>query len=111
MSGDEAACLEARQFFGNISTAPVKYAVGRNTAVCLDDDEAAALIRRRAAESISKVGKLRPFYASLPLEIQLTYTRADYCDNVCERRSDVERLDARTIRRRVDKVAVFSDLL
>ena len=55
VSGDEAACLEARQFFGDIPTAPVKYALGRNTAVCLDGDEALELIRRRAAES--KIGR------------------------------------------------------
>ena len=110
-AGDEAACVEAHQFFGDVVTAPVKYAVGRNTAVCLDNDEAVALIRRRAAESISRIGKIRPYRPTMPFDLEFTYTRADYCDAVCANRSDVNRINARTIRRRQDTIVDYRDIM
>jgi len=98
VSGDEAACVEARAFFDPVETANVKRGVGRNRAELVDLDEACSRIRRAARGAVSLVGKARPFRPTTPMEIILTFCRADYCD-VAAGHEGVERLDARTVRK------------
>jgi len=100
VSGDEAACVEARQFFHPVETAIVKTGVGRNRAVLVDLDKARACIREAARRSISIVKDARPFVPSKPMEIILEYTRSDYCDSAVAR--GAERIDARTVRKVTD---------
>jgi D-amino peptidase len=97
MSGDEAACAEARNFFGPIETAAVKRAVGRNRAELIDLQEARHRIREAARRAVSLIGKARPFTPIKPMEIVLEYNRADYCDGPAAK-PGIERLNARTIR-------------
>ena len=97
VSGDEAACAEARAFFSPIETAAVKQGVGRNRAIAYPADEAHALIREAARRAIDLVGKARPFRLIEPMEIKVEYMRSDYCDRIAEL-DGVERLDARTVR-------------
>ena len=99
MSGDEAACKEAHDFFDPIETAAVKKAVGRNKADLVPLDEARARIREAAKKSISLVGKAKPFKVKMPMEIVLEFNRADYCDSAIKNLPTWERLDARTIRK------------
>jgi D-amino peptidase len=98
VSGDEAACVEARQFFSPVETAVVKRGVGRNRAELIAVEEARQRIREAARRAISLVGKARPFQPLKPMEIRLEYNRADYCDAAAGR-PGVERLDARTVRK------------
>ncbi len=98
MSGDEAACVEARQFFHPLETAAVKRGIGRNRAELVDVEEARARIREAARRAVSLVGQAKPFAPLKPMEILLEYNRADYCDAVAGR-PGVERLDARTVRK------------
>jgi D-amino peptidase len=101
VTGDEAACAEAREFFGDIETVAVKRATGRNHASCLHPKRAQELIREAAARAIKSVGELQPFVVEMPAEVKLTVTRADYVDGLA-RRPGVERMDARTIRKTID---------
>jgi len=98
VSGDEAACAEARQFFNPVETAVVKQAIRRNRAELVESDEARARIREAAGKSIALIGKARPFVPTKPMEIILEYNRSDYCDRVADN-PGVERLDARTVRK------------
>jgi len=97
VSGDEAACAEARAFFNPIETAAVKQGVGRNRAIAYPPDEARARIREAARKAIGLVGQARPFRPLEPMEIKVEYMRSDYCDEIAQREG-VERMDARTIR-------------
>jgi D-amino peptidase len=97
VSGDEAACAEARNFFSPVETAAVKRGVGRNRAELVDLKEARDHIREAARRALGLIGKGRPFIPIKPMEIVLEYNRADYCDGVAGR-PGIERLDARTIR-------------
>ena len=97
VSGDEAACAEARAFFGPIQTAAVKQGVGRSKAIGYPPEEARARIRRAARQAMALVGKVQPIRPILPMEVKIEYTRSDYCDGAAAR-PGVERLDARTIR-------------
>jgi D-amino peptidase len=98
VSGDEAACKEAREFFDPIETAAIKKGIGRNKADCLPLDEAHSRIREAARKAVSLVGKAKPFVPKKPMTIVLEYNRADYCDSAASRLKYVERVDARTIK-------------
>lgn len=110
VSGDEAACVEAKQFFGDIAVAAVKYAVGRNTANTVDLAEAERRIYEAAKAGMTLAGKIPPFRPLLPAEIRIEYNRADYCDSAAQR-PHTERLDARTLRKVIPEIKEFTDLL
>jgi D-amino peptidase len=107
VSGDQAACVEARQFFGNIECAVVKYGVGRNKAELVDERKAEELITDAAARSISLVGKIKPYRPILPLDLKLELYRSDYCDEIATD-PGIERIDARTVRKVSDS---YKDIL
>ncbi len=98
VSGDEAACAEARAFLGPVETAVVKRAIGRNRAECVDLAEAERRIREAAKRAMSLVGKAKLYTPILPMEIIEEYTRTDYADAVADK-PGVERLDARRLRK------------
>jgi len=98
VSGDEAACVEAREFFSPLETAIVKRGIGRNRAELTPSDEARARIREAARRAVSLIGQASPFCPSLPMEIIMKFNRTDYCDKVA-RYPGNERVDARTVRK------------
>jgi len=97
VSGDEAACAEARQFFDPVETAAVKRGKGRNRAELVDPKEARSRIREAARRAIALVGRAKPYVPAKPMEIVLRYNRSDYCDGVAGKEG-MTRLDSRTIR-------------
>ena len=110
VSGDEAACVEAKQFLGDIEVAVVKYAVGRNTAKAVDLDEALSKIYTAAKNGMSLIGKIKPYKPLMPMEVILELNRSDYCDMKMNS-PDVERIDARTVKKIVREIKSFYDIL
>lgn len=111
VSGDEAACVEAKAFLGDIECAAVKYGIGRNKARSIDPDEALVKIKNAACNSMKLIGKIKPYKPIMPLEIKLELYRSDMCDAIMERGANIERLDARTVRKLVYKVENYTDIL
>ena len=111
VSGDEAACAEARDFLGEIATAVVKRGTGWASAELVDFEEAEARIRAAAQEGMAKIKTIAPYCPALPLEIKLTYFRADFCEATLARCPGLERVDARTVRKTVRKVEYYTDIL
>ena len=109
VSGDAAACEEAKSFVGDIETAIVKHAVGRNRAVSLPANEARERIYRAAKNAVGLVGKIDPYRFLQPAEIRLTLQRTDCCDSLLERSKDAERVDGRTLRKYVSKAESYFD--
>jgi D-amino peptidase len=101
VAGDEAACLEATRFFDPCRIAAVKRGLSRQRAECYDLEEARARIRRAAKEAIAIIPDAKPFAPNKPMEILLTFTRADYADSAATH-PGVERIDARTVRKVTD---------
>jgi D-amino peptidase len=98
VSGDEAACVEAHQFFSSCKTAPVKRGVGRQRAEALPLDDARLRIWQAAKDAIAIIPQAGPFVPLKPMEIIIEFTRADYADQAaCG--PGVERLDARAVRK------------
>jgi len=100
VSGDEAACVEARQFFYPVETAIVKRGIGRQRAELVPLEEARNRIREAARRSINIIKNAKPFVPTQPMEIILEFTRSDYCDGAVAR--GAERIDARTVRKVTD---------
>lgn len=98
MSGDEAACKEAHDFFRPCKTAAVKRGVGRQRAEALPVEEAHARIWQAAHDAIAIVRDAKPFQPQKPYEISVEFTRADYADSA-EATGRVDRIDARTVRK------------
>lgn len=109
VSGDAAACDEAKRFAGDIETAVVKHAVGRNKAVSLPANEARERIYRAAKNAVGLVGKITPYRLNLPAEIHLTLQRTDCCESTLERSKDAERVDGRTLRKFVSEIESYFD--
>ncbi len=98
VSGDQAACVEAKQFFGSVECAVVKYGIGRNKAALVNEEEAVEKIREAARKSLSLIGKIKAYKPIMPIEIKLELYRSDYCDELSIGQG-VERMDARTVRK------------
>jgi D-amino peptidase len=98
VSGDEAACVEARQFFNPVECAVVKRGIGRRDAELVDHEEAVKRIYDAARKAITLVGKGRIFNPALPMEAKLEFFRSDFCDEIACK-PGIERLDARTARK------------
>lgn len=112
VSGDEAACVEARSFVPEIECATVKYGIGRNRARLMDLDEALTEISTAAQRGVSKAKDIKPYKPIYPIEIKLELYRTDMCDEVMQRVANVERVDARTVRKLLDApVSSFRDIL
>lgn len=102
VSGDEAACVEARAFLGGVETAAVKQGKGRNTCIVYSEKNARGKITAAAEKAVRNYRNYKPFRMLAPLEIRLEVYRSDMADDIMERRDDCERLDARTVRRTTD---------
>ena len=115
VSGDLAACAEARGMLGNIETAVVKWADGRNRAVCLPDGEAEELIRAAACRAVNRAagraGEFRTLAVTLPAAIEVEFNRCDYADGAAARNPALERIDGYTVRRLVPVIRDYSDVL
>ena len=106
VSGDQAAVLEASQFFCGIETAEVKAGISRMEARLLPNAEAEERIRQAAKRAAEKNECPSLFKPLLPMELKFEFMRGDYCDNVAQN-TGIERLDARTVRKVSDSYLDF----
>ena len=79
--GDQAACLEAKEFLGDIPCAEVKSAQIRNWANCLPEDKADELIRAACKKAFETFGERKPFVVAAPYTVSVTFGRADFADD------------------------------
>ncbi|HUW83087.1 MAG TPA: M55 family metallopeptidase [Phycisphaerae bacterium] len=98
VAGDRGACDEARQFIEGITAVSVKQGRGRQRALCTPVTQAQAEIREGAKQAVKNIGNVKPYKIDLPATVQLIYQRAEMADDAASR-PEVERVDARTIRR------------
>jgi D-amino peptidase len=98
VTGDETTIKEAKETLGTVEGSVVKWGIGRNRAKCLSLPEAYERIRDSIRKGLELTGKLEAFKPQLPAVIEITFYRSDYVDRVCKR-TDIERVNARTIRK------------
>lgn len=110
VSGDLAACQEAERLFDGVVCAQVKKASCRSSAECIPVSMAHGLITDAVYLGIRRAADMKPFVRKMPLEIVVEYTRSDYCDEA-EKRSRFTRTGARTMRRILNEINNYGDLL
>lgn len=86
LSGDQAACDEARAFLGDgVVTVPVKRAFGAKSAVCRTPRDTAEAIRLGVLTALEGLDEMRPFRVEGPVEVALSFHRADMADRALKR--------------------------
>jgi D-amino peptidase len=99
LSGDDAACREARALIPGITTAAVKQGMGRNSAISLSKEES----RRRIQEGVRKALQhhrakpLRPLAWKGPFVLEKRFFHTDQAD-LAAAAPDAERVDNQTVR-------------
>lgn len=106
VSGDEATAHEAGALLGDVETAVVKWAVGRNRAKCLSLKNAHDLITNTAERAVMRAADFSAFTPDLPCRIELTFYRSDVADTYSGR-AGIQRIDARTIGKTVHSLLDF----
>ena len=61
VTGDEAVCAEARELLGEVETAAVKEARGRQSALCAPQSATRELIREASQCAVAGAGRFKPF--------------------------------------------------
>ncbi len=98
VSGDKAACEEARQLLGkSVEAVSVKTGVGREDAICRHPKAAQGEVRQAAARATKLADEVDPFIIEFPVEVRLTFHMTNFADHAAQL-PGVERLDARTVR-------------
>ena len=112
VSGDEAACVEARALLGDrIVCACVKRGLGRNRAECIEPAQAQALIRKAAEQGVRRAAEIPPYQIKLPADIRVELYRSDYCDELAAQHPEAARIGARCLAKTVTSIETYRDLL
>lgn len=112
--GDTVACEQAKEYIPEIKTAIVKHATERN--FCQDLPNAEQIIKDAVADALKDYRNIPPYKLSLPITIQQTTYRSDMTDEIYARimangnPKNVERVDARTLRRTATEIKSYGDL-
>ena len=86
VSGDDATCREAREFFGDeIITVSTKRGLSREGAVLLAPSAARERIRAGAKEAVGRIGRCRPYKIDLPITGRLWFPSKDTVDGYHQR--------------------------
>lgn len=108
-TGDEIACAQAREYIPQIYTGAVKKADCRNFATAYENAD--EILVKTVKEALENYKKVPPYRMEMPLTAEVTFYRTDMCENALARRGgDVERVDARTLRRSVEQLASYDGL-
>ncbi len=107
--GDETACAQAREYIPDIYVGAVKKASCRNLAV--EYENADQIIYDTVQEALDNYKNVSIVKFQEPLTVELTYYRSDMCDAAYARADEnVERVDARTLRRVVAELKSYNQL-
>ncbi len=74
VSGDDLTAEEAKQLIPDISTAVVKQAVSRTSAVCLSREESTAELKRQTRLALDKAKQIPPVQVKTPLELKIEFS-------------------------------------
>ncbi len=97
ISGDEAACREAKAIIPNIVTAPVKKGLSQFCAISLQPEKARELIKEKAKEAVSRIKSIKPYKVKAPFILDVEHKATE---GVSSRygRMGVQKINSRTTR-------------
>ncbi|MBM3476559.1 MAG: hypothetical protein FJX75_25070 [Armatimonadetes bacterium] len=82
VTGDRAACEEARALLGDVETVAVKEGISRSAAICLPPEVARERIRAGAAAACRRADDFEPFVLDTPVEVEVTFIDPSYADGI-----------------------------
>ena len=105
LSGDDAACKEAKELINGIETVAVKQGLGRNSAISLSAQAAAEKIRTGTAMALKKyiTRPAKPFALNGPFVLEKRFFHTDTADAVCKD-SRYKRIDSQTVQISSDNI-------
>ena len=108
-TGDETACRQAREYIPEIYVGAVKRATCRNLAVAYENAD--AVLADTVKRALANYCAVPAYRTELPLDVEITFYRSDMCEHALARCGEtVERVGARTLRRRVEHLTSYNDL-
>lgn len=102
--GDGAAVREARSLLGDIEAVAVKEATSRFAARCLHPSVTRPLIKEASKRAATRGSQWKPYVPETPAELRVELIDVQNADRVAKR-TNVQRIDGRTVAYRGDKVA------
>jgi D-amino peptidase len=96
VSGDEAACAEARALLPHCVTTPTKRGTGWATCELYDPEAVRARIREDAARAVQAAARMPAYRLPVPFEVTVEYAYSEPADHVA-RWPGVRRPHARTV--------------
>lgn len=107
--GDEAACVQAREYMPDIYTGALKKAVCRNKAETYENAD--EILVQTIAGALSNYKNVALFKVAEPAEIEICYYRSDMCEEAIERKNgNIVRVDARRLKKTVQDIKRYEDL-
>ena len=101
VTGDEAACIEAREFLGEgIATVGVKRGFGLTCCQMVPPRRAWEMIKETAAEALTRAEQCRPYKIDVPIHARLQFGTKEIAD--AAKCSLSKRIDDRTFERTID---------
>lgn len=82
VSGDDLIAEEARELIPEISTAIVKKAISRTSALCLSQAESTAELKQKTRQALSRAKQLSALQTSTPLELKIEFAHAGEAEMV-----------------------------
>ncbi len=104
VTGDNAACEEARDMLGDVETAAVKVGLSKLCAQCLHPSAARDLIQHKAYDAARRVKDFRPLKWDGPFVLEVVFKSPEYADR-SHGTIGGTRLDDRTVQIQRDSVA------
>jgi D-amino peptidase len=109
VTGDEAACLQAREYIPGIFTGAVKVAHCRNEAKTYPNAD--EILRDTVAQGLRNWQSVPLIPFSEPVTVEQTFCRADYCEEALKNSPpDTQRLNARTLLKKAKHIALYKEL-
>jgi D-amino peptidase len=98
LSGDAAACAEAKELIGGMKTVAVKQGLGRNCAISLSATKAAEKIKAGVVQALKEHLKqpVKPFVLAGPFILEKRFFHTDTADAYCAD-PRYKRVDAQTV--------------
>jgi len=97
ISGDKAACKEAKELLSNVETAAVKEGFSRTSARILSPVKARQLIKTGVEKAVKRIKDFRPYIIKPPIEVKIEFQTTDVADYY--ERAGWKRIDGRTVSR------------
>lgn len=79
VSGDDCLAREAKEYFGDIEAAVVKYAIDRWTARCLSLEKSGKVIYDAAFRAVERIREFEPKILVGPFEFEIEWTSTSEC--------------------------------